>query len=50
MDLDELPALEYVTRNIVGRTDVSAMMAGQGNAAPDVFAAAARFMKERRAK
>jgi hypothetical protein len=46
---EELPALEYVMRNRVERVNVGVMMSGQGRI-PDVFAATASFMKERKRK
>lgn len=44
---DDLPALEYVMRNVVKVTDVGTMMGGAGGAAADVFAAAKHFLKQR---
>ena len=51
VDADDLPALEYVTQRVLTeRKGVAAMMAGQGGAAADPFAAAAQFKKERAAR
>ncbi len=45
---DQLPALEYVMQRRMGRTDVGVMMSGCGaGRGGDVFAEAARFVKER---
>lgn len=45
----DLPALEFVCRNKVKRTNVAAMMAQQGFV-EDVFAATQKYLKERRRK
>ena len=51
VDADDLPALEYVTQRVLTeRKGVAAMMAGQGGAAADPFAAAVQFKKERAAR
>lgn len=50
IEKEELPPLEYVTQNVVKRLDVGVMMAGQGGGAADVWAATAKFMKEREEK
>ena len=47
IEKEELPALEYVTQNVVKRVDVGMMMAGQGGGGQDVWAATAKYMKER---
>lgn len=50
VDKAELPALEYVIQKVMTqRTNVGVMMAGQG-ATADVWAATARFLKERKRK
>lgn len=43
---DQLPALEYVTRNRTQRNNVANIMSGMGNSV-DVFAAARQFIKAR---
>lgn len=50
IEKDDLPALEYVTQNVVKRVDVGMMMSGQGGGSQDVWAATAKFMKEREEK
>lgn len=45
----DLPALEHVCQNVMGRTNVGMMMAGQGGFIDDVFNATSRFLKEREA-
>ena len=47
VDREQLPALEYVTRFRTKRTDVAAMMSGQGGGGVDVYAVAERFLKMR---
>jgi hypothetical protein len=47
VEKEDLPALEYVTQNVVGKVNVGVMMAGQGGGAGDVWAATAKFLKER---
>lgn len=47
VEREELPALEYVCQKKLKRTNVAAMMAGQGSA-DDVFGATQQFLKERR--
>lgn len=49
VDRQDLPALEYVVRNKLKRPTVAAMMAGQGGYVPDVWAATAKYLKERQA-
>lgn len=46
----QLPALEHVMRYLVRRENVGVMMAGQGRPVEDVFAATARFLKQREQK
>lgn len=46
VDKDDLPALEYVTRNRTARNNVCNIMSGMGNSV-DVFAAARQFIKAR---
>lgn len=48
VDRADLPALEYVCQKKTSRVNVGMMMAGQG-AATDVFGAAKKFLKDRRA-
>ena len=50
VDAAELPALEYVTQSKIKMSNVAAMMAGQGGAVADVFAAARRFLRHREEK
>jgi ferredoxin len=50
IEKEELPPLEYVTQNVVKRVDVGMMMAGQGGGGQDVWAATAKYMKEREEK
>jgi len=47
VEKEDLPALEYVTQYVVGKVNVGVMMAGQGGGAGDVWAATAKFLKER---
>ncbi|KAL4422817.1 hypothetical protein ABPG75_009014 [Micractinium tetrahymenae] len=47
---EDLPALEFVVRYKVKRTNVAAMMSAQGGAVDDVWAAAAKYLKERKRK
>jgi ferredoxin/DnaJ-domain-containing protein 1 len=47
IEKEDLAPLEYVTQKVVKRVDVGVMMAGQGGGAADVWAATAKFMKER---
>jgi ferredoxin len=46
----DLPALEYVVQNCMGRTNVGLMMSGQGGFIDDVFQRTARFLRERVAR
>lgn len=46
----DLPALEYVVQNCMGRTNVGLMMSGQGGFIDDVFQRTARFLRERIAR
>jgi hypothetical protein len=46
----DLPALEFVVRNKVGRPNVASMMAAQGGSVPDVWDATAKFLKMRKQK
>lgn len=50
VEKEDLPALEYVTQNVVERVDVGVMMAGQGGGAKDVWSATAKFLKDREEK
>ncbi len=50
IEKEDLPPLEYVTQNVVKRVDVGMMMAGQGGGGQDVWAATAKYMKEREEK
>lgn len=49
VDRADLPALEFTVRNKVGRPNVASMMSQQGFI-PDVWAAAAKYLKERKNK
>lgn len=50
VEKEDLPALEYVTQYVVERIDVGVMMAGQGGGGIDVWASAAKFLKDREEK
>ena len=45
---EQLPALEYVMQNRMGRCNVGIMMSGCGSSRGDVWAATEAFLKERR--
>ena len=46
----DLPALEFVVRNKVGRPNVAAMMSGQGGTIADVWSATVKYLKMRKQK
>lgn len=50
VDKDELPALEYVTRFKTSRPNVAVMMSNPGASVVDVWGAATKYLKERKAR